>query len=632
MFDKMLVWILAVALSVGAAFAGEMVNEDLFVDTFDTPHDYLSQGAAGTGWDGFVGLGPDETANAIDANQTRKGQLYLESAFNSRYQEFWHPLGPFLYKIVEGDFVATVRISDYAGSPDEPVEWNNCGLMARNVEDADAGEGEDWVSNDYFPLAGQGNTVRLANDDIRSEPFRNGLGWGAYTHLRLQRRGNAFHFFASPDGKTWTKLHVPEPRWDFNGLPVQVGVFQAVYSENVGYAAFDDFQLEFGIKRAELVSPENAAEDMGVDRPISLEWTPGDTAAFHDVYFGLDPNDLEFQGRQPLADTQFTVSDLQDGTTYYWRVDQAEADEVTIHTGNTWSFTTVYLHAHHPNPAEGLSGVPLDNAQLSWDPAEGSEKHRVYLSLDREAVEKANKYTQEYMGTTSETHFAPQELQLETTYYWRVDEHDRRDSLLSKGDIWSFTTIKPHIPLDDFESYNDIDEGEPESNRIYLTWSDGWDDPGNGSQVGYTEIPLVEHTIVHGGAQSMPFHYDNSAATVSQVTREFVAPRNWLNPGGNDLVCLSLWLHGQANNAALPLYVEIRDIQATTAVEMYTEAPNPLISNTWTEWQIDLAKIGAAGVDLSRIKRISIGIGYPDNPQLGGKGLLFVDDINLFWE
>ena len=98
------------------------------------------------------------------------------------------------------------------------------------------------------------------------------------------------------------------------------------------------------------------------------------------------------------------------------------------------------------------------------------------------------------------------------------------------------------------------------------------------------------------------------------------------------MLYLSVWLHGQANNAALPLYVEIRDSQATTAVEIYTEEPNPLISTTWTQWQIELAPINAAGVDLSRIKRISIGIGDPDNPQLGGAGLLFVDDINLFWE
>jgi len=86
------------------------------------------------------------------------------------------------------------------------------------------------------------------------------------------------------------------------------------------------------------VSTENTAEDLAVNRPISLEWTPGDTAVFHDVYFGLDPNDLEFQGRQPLADTQFAISDLQDGATYYWRVDEHDRRDSLLSKGDVWSF------------------------------------------------------------------------------------------------------------------------------------------------------------------------------------------------------------------------------------------------------------------------------------------------------
>lgn len=102
--------------------------------------------------------------------------------------------------------------------------------------------------------------------------------------------------------------------------------------------------------------------------------------------------------------------------------------------------------------------------------------------------------------------------------------------------------------------------------------------------------------------------------------------------GGNDLLCLSLWLRGRTDNAALPLYVEIQDIQATSSVELYKGELNPLTRNIWTEWQIELTKISAVGVDLTSIKRISIGIGNPENPQLGRTGLLFVGDIKLFWK
>ncbi|NIO56616.1 MAG: hypothetical protein GTN72_10740, partial [Candidatus Latescibacteria bacterium] len=65
--------------------------------------------------------------------------------------------------------------------------------------------------------------------------------------------------------------------------------------------------------------------------------------------------------------------------------------------------------------------------------------------------------------------------------------------------------------VDDMESYNDLDPDEPGSNRIFLAWIDGFDNPAvNGSIVGYANPPFAEQTIVHSGNQSMPFAYDNA--------------------------------------------------------------------------------------------------------------------------
>jgi hypothetical protein len=61
------------------------------------------------------------------------------------------------------------------------------------------------------------------------------------------------------------------------------------------------------------------------------------------------------------------------------------------------------------------------------------------------------------------------------------------------------------------ESYNDLNPDEPGSNRIFLAWIDGFDDPANGSLVGYDNPPFAEKSIVHSGLQSMPFAYDNAA-------------------------------------------------------------------------------------------------------------------------
>lgn len=82
--------------------------------------------------------------------------------------------------------------------------------------------------------------------------------------------------------------------------------------------------------------PADGAEVPGLD--AGLEWTAGAQTGSHDIYFGtvtpLGPGD--FRGNQP--GTVFDPGPLETGSTYYWRVDEVNA-EGTLR-GCTWSFTT----------------------------------------------------------------------------------------------------------------------------------------------------------------------------------------------------------------------------------------------------------------------------------------------------
>jgi len=79
-----------------------------------------------------------------------------------------------------------------------------------------------------------------------------------------------------------------------------------------------------------------------------LAWKAGESAAEHDVYFGIsqsdvndaDTNDITgvYQGRQNLVIYTPTKA-LELGKTYYWRIDEVEADGITIHKGDVWSFS-----------------------------------------------------------------------------------------------------------------------------------------------------------------------------------------------------------------------------------------------------------------------------------------------------
>ncbi|MBP8304358.1 MAG: hypothetical protein KBE04_09550 [Phycisphaerae bacterium] len=327
---KRRVW-LGVLLAVSACAAAQA---EVFTDDFGALCDYLVDGVAGTVWDGMVGLDANQTANAINASVSRPGQLYLESA-GAAWAEPWSPIGPFLYKVVQGNFVATVKVTDYAGDVNAPVYHNNCGLMVRNAADADAGPGEDWVSMDYFPIWGCGNFVRAADDGVRSEVGNNGKAFGLDPYLQIERAGDVFHLRTSPDGVVWTEgVGSPLKRTDLAGIPVQVGVFQCTFSGDMGYAAFDDFSVATSAQlKAILVSPEDGKV---VKAAPVLEWKAGDTAVSHVVVLGTDPNALAQVAAQ--AETTFTPDlQIEADVVYYWRVDEVEQDG-TVRTGDLWSF------------------------------------------------------------------------------------------------------------------------------------------------------------------------------------------------------------------------------------------------------------------------------------------------------
>jgi hypothetical protein len=63
---------------------------------------------------------------------------------------------------------------------------------------------------------------------------------------------------------------------------------------------------------------------------------------------------------------------------------------------------------------------------------------------------------------------------------------------------------------------------------------------------------------------------------------------------------------------------------------VYHDNPNASLISEWTEWNIDLQEFADQGIDLMDVDKITIGFGDRDNPQLGGSGLVYFDDIRLY--
>jgi hypothetical protein len=86
---------------------------------------------------------------------------------------------------------------------------------------------------------------------------------------------------------------------------------------------------------------------------------------------------------------------------------------------------------------------------------------------------------------------------------------------------------------------------------------------------------------------------------------------------------------GITSNAAEQLYVVVEDSVGKSKVVEHPD-PNAAQLDTWQEWNIDLAEVGAAGVNLQNVKRMYIGVGNRVTPTLGGSGMLYIDDIRLY--
>jgi len=256
-------------------------------------------------------------------------------------------------------------------------------------------------------------------------------------------------------------------------------------------------------------------------------------------------------------------------------------------------------------------------ATLGWTSADNAASHELYFGTDAEAVKTATTASAEYIGPRAlgAESYDPGGLALDGSYAWRVDEVYPDGTV--KGLLWSFATAD-FISVDDFESYNDLDPPDPAMNRIFDKWIDGFGTTTNGALVGNDLPPYAEQSIVHTGAQSLVYRFDNAGKT-SEATLTLVYPRDWTE---ENVTKLSLWFRSASGNAADRMFVALDD----TAVVYHDDSAATQITG-WNEWVIDLT--GFAGVDLTNVNTITIGFGTKGSPAAGGTGTMYFDDIRL---
>jgi hypothetical protein len=180
----------------------------------------------------------------------------------------------------------------------------------------------------------------------------------------------------------------------------------------------------------------------------NLNWKPGTWATSHDVYFGTDFDDVNESAPDTfIGNTTFVFQvvgipsypapeGLQPGTTYYWRVDEVNPDNPdSPWKGVVWSFTLPPRIAYNPFPPDNMKFVDTD-VDLSWTAKWNAALFSVYFGTDAEQVANATG-----AAPSGKMSFDPGPLEIDTTYYWRVDSFDGTE--WRTGNVWSFSTTKP---------------------------------------------------------------------------------------------------------------------------------------------------------------------------------------------
>ncbi|HUW19332.1 MAG TPA: LamG domain-containing protein [Sedimentisphaerales bacterium] len=293
-----------------------------------------------------------------------------------------------------------------------------------------------------------------------------------------------------------------------------------------------------------------------------------------------------------------------------------------------------------PKPFNGQSDV-LRELTLTWKPGDYAAKHDVYFGTDFNDVNDADANLpvgiSVYKGRQARdaNSYSLEPLDLDKTYYWRVDEVNEPNNNLWKGRIWRFR-VANYIIVEDFESY------DPYVDLVNYTWLDGvrilavppYYIYVNGAAVSLGLSYSTPPEPVHSAKQSMWLGYFNdgwggSVPFYSETERTFDAPQDWTVA---DVKILTLFFYGDPNNDANlteQMYAGVNDDANHVIKYGYyaDEDMNDIKVAEWQQWDIGLADFGAT---LTNIKKMYIGFGDRYNPVQGGVGAVYFDDIRLY--
>jgi predicted esterase len=155
----------------------------------------------------------------------------------------------------------------------------------------------------------------------------------------------------------------------------------------------------------------------GIDHAIpdvELHWEPGDVSGRYQIQVATDTDFTAIVTTMSEVDRSATLRDLNELTTYYWRV---RADNIAGNSSwsSTWSFRTIGMAPMLVSPEnDALTDSSSNTVMLEWEIYPQKTSYEVSVSTDSDFGQAT---TQTVRGGSS-LEYGP--LKSMTDYYWRV--------------------------------------------------------------------------------------------------------------------------------------------------------------------------------------------------------------------
>jgi len=281
--------------------------------------------------------------------------------------------------------------------------------------------------------------------------------------------------------------------------------------------------------------------------------------------------------------------------------------------------------AWKPTPRDG--GVEQARETiLSWKPGDFAVSHDVYFGTSFDDVNDATTATSIiYVGRQGpNTYDPPGLLELDTTYFWRIDEINEPN--IWKGNTWKFT-VANYLVLDDFESYHeDLDD-------LYFFYGGNWLDGIDNSTGSTLYLGLSSGgEPTRSGVQSLYYNYYNGSG-YSEAERVInTGERDWTVAG---VKMLTMFFYGDPGNDAgttEQMYCGIEDAGSNYADVQYGDQTGEDMSDLqvaeWHEWNIAISDF--TGTTPGDVRSLFIGFGERGSSTPGGMGTVYFDDIRFY--